>query len=108
MRVGWIPLVGQPPTGWLVAVLLSGMVESNRDRTEWKEWNDWNRMEWNGHQEWKPDHPERESARWPDALAQLGKFSATADSANQTKEALVQECFGTCPVLKSLADAGTT
>lgn len=42
-----------------------------------------------------------------DALDQLGKFSAlAADSANQTKEALVQELKDLGPVLKSLADSG--
>ncbi|BBY66100.1 virulence factor Mce family protein [Mycolicibacterium helvum] len=42
-----------------------------------------------------------------DALDQLGKFSAlAADSANQTKEALVQELKDIGPVLKSLADSG--
>lgn len=42
-----------------------------------------------------------------DALDQLGKFSAlAADSANQTKEALVQELKDLGPVLKSLSDSG--
>ncbi|MCW2686691.1 MAG: virulence factor Mce family protein [Mycobacterium sp.] len=42
-----------------------------------------------------------------DVLDQLGKFSAlTADSVNQTKDALVQELKDLGPVLKSLADAG--
>ncbi|OBC12000.1 mammalian cell entry protein [Mycobacterium sp. 852013-50091_SCH5140682] len=42
-----------------------------------------------------------------DALDQLGKFSAlAADSANQTKDALVQELKDLGPVLKSLADSG--
>ncbi|MCP3811144.1 MCE family protein [Mycobacteriaceae bacterium Msp059] len=42
-----------------------------------------------------------------DALDQLGKFSAlAADSAIQTKDALVQELNDLGPVLKSLADSG--
>lgn len=42
-----------------------------------------------------------------EALVQLGKFSAfAADSANQTREALVQELKDLGPVLQSLADAG--
>lgn len=42
-----------------------------------------------------------------DALDQLGKFSAlVADSASQTKEALVQELKDLGPVLQSLADSG--
>jgi phospholipid/cholesterol/gamma-HCH transport system substrate-binding protein len=42
-----------------------------------------------------------------DALDQLGKFSAlAADSANQTKDALVKELKDLAPVLESLANAG--
>ncbi len=42
-----------------------------------------------------------------DALDTLGKFSAlAADSANQTKDALVKELKDVGPVLQSLADAG--
>ena len=42
-----------------------------------------------------------------DALVQFGRFSAlAADSANQTKDALVQELRDIGPVLQSLADAG--
>jgi phospholipid/cholesterol/gamma-HCH transport system substrate-binding protein len=42
-----------------------------------------------------------------DAVTQLGQFSAlAADSADQTKTALVQELSDVAPVLKSLADAG--
>ncbi len=42
-----------------------------------------------------------------EAFDQLGKFSAlAADSANQTKEALVQELRDIGPVLESLANAG--
>jgi len=42
-----------------------------------------------------------------EAVDQLGKFSAiAADSANQTKEALVQELRDIGPVLESLANAG--
>ena len=42
-----------------------------------------------------------------DALTKLGQFSAlAADSADQTKEALVQELRDLGPVLQSLADAG--
>lgn len=42
-----------------------------------------------------------------DALTVLGKFSAlAADSANQTKDALVQELKDLGPVLESLANAG--
>jgi phospholipid/cholesterol/gamma-HCH transport system substrate-binding protein len=42
-----------------------------------------------------------------DALDQFGKFSAlTADSVNQTKDALVQELKDIGPVLESLANAG--
>lgn len=42
-----------------------------------------------------------------DALDQIGKFSAlAADSANQTKEALVKELKDLGPVLESLANAG--
>ncbi|MCX2934753.1 virulence factor Mce family protein [Mycobacterium sp. CVI_P3] len=42
-----------------------------------------------------------------DALDQLGKFSAlTADSVNQTKQALVQELKDLGPVFESLANAG--
>lgn len=48
-----------------------------------------------------------ERTKLADALDQLGKFSAlAADSANQTKEALVQELKDIGPVLKSLADSG--
>jgi phospholipid/cholesterol/gamma-HCH transport system substrate-binding protein len=42
-----------------------------------------------------------------DAVDRLGKFSAlTADSVNQTKDALVQELKDLAPVLESLANAG--
>ncbi|MCW2552574.1 MAG: virulence factor Mce family protein [Mycobacterium sp.] len=42
-----------------------------------------------------------------EVLDKLGKFSAlTADTVNQTKEALIQELKDLGPVLKSLADAG--
>ena len=42
-----------------------------------------------------------------EALTQLGRFSAlAADSANQTKEALVQELKDLGPVVESLANAG--
>ncbi len=42
-----------------------------------------------------------------DALTKFGQFSAlTADSVNQTKEALVQELRDLGPVLQELADAG--
>ena len=42
-----------------------------------------------------------------DALDQLGKFSAlVADSANQTKDSLVEELQDLGPVLESLANAG--
>ncbi len=48
-----------------------------------------------------------ERTKLADTLDQLGKFSAlAADSANQTKEALVQELKDIGPVLKSLADSG--
>jgi phospholipid/cholesterol/gamma-HCH transport system substrate-binding protein len=48
-----------------------------------------------------------ERTKLADALDQLGKFSAlAADSANQTKDALVQELKDIGPVLKSLADSG--
>lgn len=48
-----------------------------------------------------------ERTKLADTLDQLGKFSAlAADSANQTKDALVQELKDIGPVLKSLADSG--
>ncbi|WP_323055366.1 virulence factor Mce family protein [Mycolicibacterium sp. J2] len=48
-----------------------------------------------------------ERTKLADALDQLGKFGAlAADSANQTKDALVQELKDIAPVLKSLADSG--
>lgn len=49
----------------------------------------------------------QEREKLADALVQLGRFSAlTADSVNQTREALVQELRNLGPVLQSLADAG--
>ncbi|OSC27050.1 mammalian cell entry protein [Mycobacterium vulneris] len=48
-----------------------------------------------------------EREKLADAAEQLGKFSAlTADSVNQTKDALVQELKNLGPVLESLANAG--
>jgi phospholipid/cholesterol/gamma-HCH transport system substrate-binding protein len=48
-----------------------------------------------------------EREKLADAVDRLGKFSAlTADSVNQTKDALVQELKDLGPVLQSLADAG--
>ncbi|SCX33304.1 MCE family protein [Mycolicibacterium fluoranthenivorans] len=48
-----------------------------------------------------------ERTKLADTLDQLGKFSAlAADSANLTKDALVQELKDIGPVLKSLADSG--
>lgn len=48
-----------------------------------------------------------EREKLADAIDRLGKFSAlTADSVNQTKDALVQELTDLAPVLQSLANAG--
>lgn len=50
---------------------------------------------------------ENERQNLVDVVDKLGRFSAlAADSADQTKEALVQELKDLGPVLKSLADAG--